>query len=162
MKIYESAVKKPITTVLVFVAIVLMGLFAYSRLAIDLLPEIETTQLTVMTSYGGASSSDIETNITEPLENALNAVEGLKKLTSKSQDNMSIITLEFEYGGNIDESASDIRDKLELVKGTLPDGSDNPIIFKFSTDMIPVIFYSVTADESLNALEKILDEEVAI
>ena len=161
MKIYESAVKKPITTILVFVAIVLMGLFAYSRLAIDLLPEIETTQLTVITSYGGASSSDIETNITEPLENALNAVEGLKKLTSKSQDNMSIITLEFEYGGNIDESASDIRDKLELVKGVLPEGSDNPIIFKFSTDMIPVIFYSVTANESLNALEKILDEEVA-
>ena len=161
MKIYETAVKKPITTVLVFVAIVLMGLFAYSRLAIDLLPEIETTRLTVMTSYAGASSDDIETNITEPLENALNAVEGLKKITSKSQDNMSIITLEFEYDGNIDESASDIRDKLELVKRVLPDGSDNPIIFKFSTDMIPVIFYSVTADESLNALEKILEEQVA-
>ncbi len=77
MKIYETAVKKPITTILVFVAIVLMGLFAYSRLAIDLLPEIETNQLTVMTSYAGASSSDIETNITEPLENTLNAVEGL-------------------------------------------------------------------------------------
>lgn len=161
MKIYESAVKKPITTVLVFVAIVLLGLFAYSRLAIDLLPEIETNQLTVMTSYGGASSSDIETNITEPLENALNAVEGLKKITSKSQDNISIITLEFEYGGNIDESTSDIRDKIELVKSALPDGADNPIIFKFSTDMIPVIFYSVTARESINALEKILDEQVA-
>ena len=161
MKIYESAVKKPITTILVFVAIVLMGLFAYSRLAIDLLPEIETNQLTVMTSYAGASSSDIETNITEPLENALNAVEGLKKISSKSQDNISIITLEFEYGGNIDESASDIRDKLELVKAALPDGSDNPIIFKFSTDMIPVVFYSVTAKESINALEKILDEQVA-
>ena len=161
MKIYETAVKKPITTILVFVAIVLMGLFAYSRLAIDLLPEIETNQLTVMTSYAGASSSDIETNITEPLENTLNAVEGLKKISSKSQDNISIITLEFEYGGNIDEAASDIRDKLELVKATLPDGSDNPIIFKFSTDMIPVVFYSVTARESINALEKILDEQVA-
>ncbi|MDD2476794.1 MAG: efflux RND transporter permease subunit, partial [Dysgonamonadaceae bacterium] len=125
------------------------------------LPEIETNQLTVMTSYGGASSSDIETNITEPLENALNAVEGLKKITSKSQDNISIITLEFEYGGNIDESTSDIRDKLELVKSALPDGADNPIIFKFSIDMIPVIFYSVTAKESINALEKILDEQVA-
>ncbi len=161
MKIYETAVKKPITTILVFVAIVLMGLFAYSRLAIDLLPEIETNQLTVMTSYAGASSSDIETNITEPLENTLNAVEGLKKISSKSQDNISIITLEFEYGGNIDEAASDIRDKLELVKAALPDGSDNPIIFKFSTDMIPVVFYSVTAKESINALEKILDEQVA-
>ena len=161
MKIYETAVKKPITTILVFVAIVLMGLFAYSRLAIDLLPEIETNQLTVMTSYAGASSSDIETNITEPLENTLNAVEGLKKISSKSQDNLSIITLEFEYGGNIDEAASDIRDKLELVKAALPEGSDNPIIFKFSTDMIPVVFYSVTARESINALEKILDEQVA-
>ncbi|HUI32383.1 MAG: efflux RND transporter permease subunit [Dysgonamonadaceae bacterium] len=161
MKIYESAVKKPITTILVFVAIVLMGLFAYSRLAIDLLPEIETNQLTVMTAYAGASSSDIETNITEPLENALNAVEGLKKISSKSQDNISIITLEFTYGDDIDESASDIRDKLELVKAALPDGADNPVIFKFSTDMIPVIFYSVTAKESINALEKILDEQVA-
>ncbi len=161
MKIYESAVKKPITTILVFVAIVLMGLFAYSRLAIDLLPRIETNQLTVMTSYAGASSSDIETNITEPLENVLNSLEGLKKLTSKSRDNMSVITLEFEYGTDVDESASDIRDKLEFVKSSLPDGSDNPIIFKFSTDMIPVLFYSASAKESINALEKILDEQVA-
>ena len=161
MKIYETAVRKPITTILVFVAIVLMGLFAYSRLAIDLLPRIETNQLTVMTSYGGASSSDIETNITEPLENVLNSLEGLKKLTSKSRDNMSVITLEFEYGTNVDESASDIRDKLEMVKSQLPDGSDNPIIFKFSVDMIPVLFYSASATESINALEKILDEQVA-
>lgn len=161
MKIYEAAVKKPITTILVFVGIVLMGLFAYSRLAIDLLPRIETNQLTVMTSYAGASSSDIETNITEPLENILNSLEGLKKLTSKSRDNMSVITLEFEYGTNVDESASDIRDKLEMVKSQLPDGSDNPIIFKFSVDMIPVLFYSASATESINALEKILDEQVA-
>ena len=161
MKIYATAVKKPITTILVFVAIVLMGLFAYSRLAIDLLPRIETNQLTVMTSYAGASSSDIETNITEPLENQLNSLEGLKKLKSKSRDNMSVITLEFEYGTDVDESANDIRDKLEFVKATLPDGADNPIIFKFSTDMIPVLFYSATAKESLNALEKILDEQVA-
>ena len=161
MKIYESAVKKPITTILVFVAIVLMGLFAYSRLAIDLLPRIETNQLTILTSYAGASSSDIETNITEPLENVLNSVEGLKKLTSKSRDNMSVITLEFEYGTDVDDSANDIRDKLEFVKAGLPDGADNPIIFKFSTDMIPVLYYSASAKESINALEKILDEQVA-
>ena len=104
MSIYESAVKKPITTILVFVAIVLMGLYSYSRLAIDLLPEIEANMLTVLTSYGGASSSDIEINITEPLENSLNAVEGLKKISSKSQDNISIITLEFNYGEDIDEA----------------------------------------------------------
>ena len=161
MKIYESAVKKPITTILVFVAIVLMGVFAYTRLAVDIFPRIEPTQLMVMTSYGGASSSDIETNITEPLENVLNAVENLKKLTSKSRDNMSVITLEFEYGTDINESANDIRDKLEFVKAQLPDGSDNPIIFKFSVDMIPVLVYSATAKESVNALEKILEEQVA-
>ena len=161
MSIYESAVKKPITTILVFVAIVLMGLYSYSRLAIDLLPEIEANMLTVLTSYGGASSSDIEINITEPLENSLNAVEGLKKISSKSQDNISIITLEFNYGEDIDEAANDVRDKLEIVSSFLPDGADNPIIFKFSTDMIPVIFYSVTAKESINALEKILEEQVA-
>ncbi len=161
MSLYQTAVKKPITTALIFVGIVIFGLFSYSRLPIDLFPDIETNMLTVITAYPGASASDIETNVTRPMENTLNSAESLKKLTSQSKDNMSIVTLEFDYGTNIDIATNDVRDKIEMVRSSLPDEVSNPIIFKFSMDMIPVVIYSATAEESVNALYKILDDKIA-
>ncbi len=161
MKIYETAVKKPVTTALIFVGIIVFGLFSYSRLAIDLMPDIETNMLTVVTTYTGASANDIETNVTRPLEDVLNSCENLKKITSQSKDNISLVTLEFNYGTDIDVATSDVRDKLDMVKSALPDNVGNPIIFKFSMDMIPVVIYSATANESVNALYKILDDKIA-
>lgn len=161
MSLYESAVKKPITTALIFVAVVIIGLFAFTRLPIDLFPNIETNQLTVIIAYPGASASDVETNVTRPLENSLNTAENLKKLTSQSRDNMSLVTLEFNYGTDINIATNDVRDKIDAVKSTLPDEISTPIIFKFSMDMIPVVIYSATAKESVNGLYKILDEKVA-
>jgi HAE1 family hydrophobic/amphiphilic exporter-1 len=136
-------------------------MFSFSRLPIDLFPNIETNQLTVITAYAGASASDIETNVTRPMENTLNTVENLKKLTSQSKDNMSMVTLEFNYGTDINLATNDVRDKIDMVKSQLPDDVSNPIIFKFSTDMIPVVIYTATAKESVNGLYKILDEKVA-
>lgn len=160
MRIYETAVKKPISTLLIFIGIMVVGLFSYTRLAVDLYPDIEMNQITVITNYRGASASDVETNVTRPLENMLNTVDDLKKLSSKSKENISLVTLEFEYGTDINVATSDVRDKIDMVKGALPDGVDQPIIFKLSTDMIPVIILSATATESVNALYKILDEKV--
>jgi len=114
----------------------------------------------VMTSYPGASAQDIEQNVTRPLENALNAVNDLKHITSKSRENISVITLEFEYGKDIDVLTNDVRDKLDMVKSQLPDNSETPIIFKFSTDMIPIVLLSVEANESMPGLYKILDDAV--
>ena len=103
MKIYESAVRKPISTVLLFVGVMVMGLFSLSHLAVDQYPEIEIPQISVITMYPGANAAEIETNITRVLEDNLNTVSNLKKLTSKSQDNVSMITVEFEYGSDLDE-----------------------------------------------------------
>ncbi|MFA6770081.1 MAG: efflux RND transporter permease subunit, partial [Bacteroidales bacterium] len=103
MKIYESAVKKPVTTSLFFVAIVVLGLFSFSKLSVDLYPEIELNAVTVMTTYSGASATDIEQNVTKRLETALSTVSDLKKVTSTSKDNISLITVEFEYGTDMDE-----------------------------------------------------------
>lgn len=161
MSIYESSVKKPITTVLIFVAVVILGLFSLNKLPIDLYPNIETNTIMVLTSYNGASATDIETNVTRPLENSLNAVANLKELTSSSRENRSIITMEFDYGQDLEALTNDVRDKLDMVSSFLPEGATDPIIFKFSTDMIPVIMLSATADQSLPALYKILDENVA-
>ncbi|MDO9634332.1 MAG: efflux RND transporter permease subunit, partial [Paludibacter sp.] len=161
MSIYESSVKKPVMTALVFVAVMVLGLFSLNKLPIDLLPNIETNTIMVLTTYDGASAADVETNITRPLENSLNTVANLKKLTSSSRENRSIITLEFDFGLDIEALTNDVRSKLDMVKSFLPDGTTEPIIFKFSTDMIPVMMISATADQSLPALYKILEENVA-
>ena len=160
MSIYESAVKKPIMTSLCFLAIALFGLFSFSKLPIDLMPDIETNTIMVFTYYNGASAEDIENNVSRPLENTLNSVEHLKHITSNSRENVSVITLEFEFGYDIDDLTNDVRDKLDMVASSLPDDANNPIIFKFSTDMIPIMMLSVKADESQAALYKILDDNV--
>ena len=160
MSLYEGAVKKPIMTSLCFLAVVIFGLFSLSKLPIDLYPDIDTNTIMVMTAYPGASASDIENNVTRPLENTLNAVSNLKHITSRSSENMSLITLEFEFGNDIDVLTNDVRDKLDMVSSQLPDDVENPIIFKFSTDMIPIVLLSVQANESQAALYKILDDRV--
>ena len=160
MSLYEGAVKKPIMTSLCFLAVVIFGLFSLSKLPIDLYPDIDTNTIMVMTAYPGASASDIENNVTRPLENVLNSVSDLKHITSRSSENMSLITLEFEFGNDIDVLTNDVRDKLDMVSSELPDDVENPIIFKFSTDMIPIVLLSVQANESQSSVYKILDDRV--
>ena len=160
MSLYQTAVKKPITTALIFVAVAIFGLFSLVNIPIDLIPEIETNTIMVMTTYQGANASDIENNVSKPLENVLNSVSNLKHISSSSRENVSIVTLEFEYGIDIDEATNDVRDKLELVKQMLPDNVDNPMIFKFGADAIPILMLSVTAEESTPGLYKILDDIV--
>lgn len=161
MSLYEGSVKRPIMTSLIFLAVVIFGLFSLQKLPIDLYPDIETNTLMVMTAYPGASAADVENNVSRPMENVLNTVSNLKHITSDSRENISVITLEFEFGENIDVLTNDVRDKLEMVKSSLPDEAESPIIFKFSTDMIPICLLSVQADQSLPALYKILDDGVA-
>ena len=161
MTLYEGAVKRPIMTSLCFAAVIIFGIFSLIKLPIDLYPDIDTNTIMVMTYYNGASANDIENNVTRPLENTLNSVEHLKHITSNSRENVSVITLQFEYGYDIDALTNNVRDKLDMVSSALPDDAQQPILFKFSTDMIPIMLLSVQAEESQKALYKILDDGVA-
>lgn len=160
MSIYKSAVQKPITTLMVFVALVIFGIFSLTKLPVDLYPELEFPAITVMTIYPGANSSEIETNVTKPIEQTLNTLDNLKEITSVSRDNMSIVTLEFEWETNLDEGANDVRNALELIKNNLPDDIDSPVIFKFNSSLMPILFYAITADQSYEGIEKIIEDKV--
>ncbi len=160
MSIYKSAIEKPVTTALIFVAVIVIGLFSLSRLPIDQFPEMDPPFITVMTTYAGASASEIETNVTKIIENSLTSVDGLKELTSSSRDNMSVVSLELEWGTDRDEAANDIRSYIDMIKSNLPDGCSSPVMFKLNSSLMPIIQYSVTADESYPGLEKILNDEV--
>ena len=161
MNIYKTAVHNPISTILFFCAIAVLGVFSLMRLSVDLLPHIETTQIMVITAYPGASAIDIEENVTKPLENSLNSVDDLKHIMSDSRENISVVTLEFEYGTDIEVATANIRDKLDMAINSLPDDVDTPIIFKFSTDDIPIMMMSVRAKESWSGLYKIIDDMVS-
>jgi HAE1 family hydrophobic/amphiphilic exporter-1 len=160
MSIFKSAVQKPITTAMVFVAVVVMGVFSVIQLPIDLYPEIEPPYISVMTTYAGASAADIEVNVTKLIEDRLASVDKLKEITSSSYDNMSVVNLEFQWEANLDVAVSDVRNALDWVLDALPDDADRPSVFKFNTSMMPILFYSVTADNSYSGLERILDEKV--
>ena len=140
MKIYESAVRKPISTALIFIGVIVFGLFSVTKLGVDQYPEIDVPYISVITMYPGGNAEDIETNITRVLEDQLNSVDNLDKITSKSSDNVSMVTLEFEYGNDIDVLTNDVRDKLDMVESALPEAAENPIIFKFSTSLTIVTY----------------------
>ena len=160
MSIYSTSVKRPVTTILIFVALIVMGLYSLTQLPIDLYPEIELPFIGVVTTYSGASASDIETNVTRPVEDALNSVSNLKEITSTSSDGLSVIFMNFEYGTNLDEASNDIRSNLSFIENFLPEDAENPTIMKFNSSMMPIIFYAITAKESYRGLEKILDEKI--
>jgi len=160
MSIYSASVKRPVTTILIFVALIVMGLYSLTQLPIDLYPEMELPFIGVVTTYGGASASDIETNVTRPVEDALNSVSNLKEITSTSSDGLSVIFMNFEYGTNLDEASNDIRSNLGFIDRILPEDAESPMIMKFNSSMMPIIFYAVTAKESYRGLEKILDEKL--
>ena len=160
MSIYKSSINSPITTALIFVAVMILGVFSYMRLPIDQFPEMEPPYISVMTTYAGANSSEIETNVSKLLENSLNSVEGLKEITSTSKDNLSLVTLEFEWGYDLDEAVNDIRSSIDMIYDNLPDGVSRPLIFKFNTSSMPIMQYAITADKSYPGLEKILEDQV--
>ena len=160
MAIYKTAIKNPVTTLLVFVAVMIIGLFCFVQLPVDQFPEMDPPYVMVMTTYPGASASEIETNVSKIMENSLTSVDNLKYINSTSKDNVSLVELELEWGCDITEAVNDVRSFCDMAKNQLPDGCSSPMVFKFSSSTMPICQYSITADESYPALDKILNDVV--
>ncbi|MDP3042358.1 MAG: efflux RND transporter permease subunit [Candidatus Omnitrophota bacterium] len=163
MSLPEFGVKKPVTNLMIFLAIIIIALYSLSRLGIDMMPEIEPPSITVISTYPGAGSEDVEVNVTEELENQLGTTPGLEKITSNSSEGSSLITLKFVWGTNLDEASNDVRDRIELAKRFLPnipDEMDNPFIFKFNTANIPIIYFGITAQQTYPDLYDLVDKRI--
>lgn len=163
MKLPEIGVKRPVLTAMFFIATLVFGLYSLRLIPIDLLPKIEAPVLTVLTTYPGSSADDIEIKVTRIIEKSLASVPNLKKITSISRENISVVTLEFDWGTDLDEAANDCRSSLEFAKVQLPDGVESPKIFKFSTEQFPVIVAGVTAPGNIDYREfkDFVDDNIA-
>lgn len=164
MILSEFGVKRPVTNLMIFLAIIIVSLYSMSRLGIDMMPTIESPAISVVTSYPGASPEDVEIKVTEPLENQLAITPGIEKVTSRSMEGISVITLQFKWGTNTDEASNDVRDRIDHAKPSLPDIPDeisSPFIFKFNTANIPIVVIGAQADRSYPDLYDIMDKRIA-
>ena len=160
MSIFATAVNKPISTLMIFTAVLVLGIASYLNLPVDQYPKMDPPYITVMATYPGANATDIEENVTKILEDQLNSVDDLKEITSTSYDNLSVISLEFEWEVNLDEASNDVRDAVDKSMQNLPDDIDRPTIMRFNTSMMPILIYAVTAKESYSGLDKIIEDKL--
>ena len=161
MKLPELGVQKPVTTLMFFLAVFMLGSVMVTQLPVDLMPEIERPTVTVVTTWEGVSTEDVETMVTKVVERALGTVNGLEEMTSATIEGISSVTCEFAWGTNLDEASNDIRSNLERIRKVLPDDADAPVLRKFNTSQIPIQFYGITCEESIENLEELANNEIA-
>lgn len=146
MFITDISIKRPLAIAMVFLALILFGAIAVTKLPVNFLPNITFPMMVVSTNYPGAGPEEIETEITEGLERAVGSASNLRSITSTTSENSSMIMLEFEWGTDIDAAANDVRDKLSLVMPYLPDDANDPLIFKFDVSQQPVVMYNLLGE----------------
>jgi len=160
MKIPEFSVNRKVTTAMLAMILIVLGLLAFTRLGLDFFPDIEFPTVSVVTTYTGASSEDIENTITRPMEQIINSVSRVKKVTSTTLEGASIIMVEFEWGTNLDFAAQDIRDQIGLYQNFMPEEASDPLVVKFNLGQMPIIFGGITAKMPTYELKELIEDEV--
>jgi len=160
MNLSEFGVRRPITTLVIFIIVLILGGISFSMLSIDLFPDITPPVATILTTYEGAGAEDVEKKVTEIIEGAVSTVPNIKGVTSQSQEGVSVVTLEFKWGSNMDTALSDIRGALDFVISSLPDGVERPSVFKFDISMMPILYLSINAEQNLNQMRTIVENDL--
>lgn len=161
MNLSEFSVKRPIALFMLFIGIAIFGVIGLAKLPVDLMPSFEFPMVSVITYYLGAGSEDIETNVTETIEDALSTISGVEHVDSVSQNNLSVVSVQFAFGTDLSEAASDIREQLDALKDHLPKDIEPPVLVKMSSASIPILVMGATAQESYPGLRHIMKNQIA-
>jgi len=159
MSLSSISIKRPITTFMIFIAVLIIGGVSSTRLAIDLLPDITYPIVAVMTNYSGAGPADVEKMVTKTIERGIATVNNIKEINSTSYNGGSLVLAKFEWGTNMDEAASDVRERISLVKRALPDDAEEPLIVKFDPSLMPIMVLNLSG-EDLVKLRHLAEEEI--
>ncbi len=143
MSAASFSIKRPVATTMLLAFMVVMGLFAYLQIPVDLFPRVEMPTITVMTVYPGASPEEIESLVTDPIEETVSSISGIDTLTSNSLEGVSQVIIQFENEVDQDVAAQDVRSKLDLILSDLPTEAESPIILKLDINATAVVELAV-------------------
>jgi len=161
MSIPRTAIQRPVTMFMLSAVIILLGSISLMRLPVDLMPDVSFPSLTVRVGYAGVGPLEIEELVTRPLEQAMSAVSGLERLESTSAEGSSRVTLNFAWGTDLNEAADDVRNRLDRVRGRLPEEADAPIMFKFDANTFPIMGVGVEGDFDRVALREMAEHDLS-
>ncbi|MEN1760007.1 efflux RND transporter permease subunit [Anoxynatronum sibiricum] len=160
MKLSALAVKRPVTTFMLMLVAVILGIVSTSLLPVDLYPEIDVPVSVVTVSYSGAAPEEIENLITIPLEQTLATVSGLSSIESYTSDGSSTVVVLFEYGTNMDIAALEMREKVDLIRGFLPEDASDPMVLKIDPNAFPIMQVGVSGNMEFTQLQRIAEDEM--
>jgi HAE1 family hydrophobic/amphiphilic exporter-1 len=160
MGLPNTSTSRPITFLMLYIGIVVLGVVSVSNINIDLYPDIDFPTVSIVTTYEGVSPEDIETLITKPIEEAVAAVEDVEEVSSSSREGLSFVMVRFKWGKEMDIASLDVREVVDFVEPLLPEDADAPFIFKFSTSAMPVLFLGVGGDYSLAELRTLSEDQI--
>jgi HAE1 family hydrophobic/amphiphilic exporter-1 len=153
-------IRRPVLTTVIYIIIILVGLFSLWRLPIDLMPEITNPVATVITNYGNAGPQEMEELITRPLESSLAGIQGIEEISSTSSEGVSRIRVRFVWGTNLDEAVNDIRDRIDRTLNRLPDDVERPFIRKFDVSSFPIMMLGVSSELDPIEVRQLIDDQV--
>jgi HAE1 family hydrophobic/amphiphilic exporter-1 len=160
MNIPEFSVHRKVTVLMMILIVILFGVISFFNLGLDLMPELEFPIVSVVTTYEGVASEDIETLITRPIESVVSTIKHVKTVSSFSHEGLSAVMIQLEWGTNLDFAAQDVREKVALAEDYIPEDADRPLIMKLNVTDWPVIYFGVTGLEDTRTLRKYLDDNV--
>ncbi|MBN2565277.1 MAG: efflux RND transporter permease subunit [Candidatus Eisenbacteria bacterium] len=158
MFLSNASLKRPVAMTTAILALLVLGAFSYLRLGLDFLPKVDFPYVTVVTVYQGAGPREIETLVTEKIEDAVSSIDGVKHIRSTSMEDISQVFIEFEFGVDVDIAAIDVREKVDEIKADLPDDADPPKILKFDVNAAPIANLALYGDRPLNELWEFADD----
>lgn len=159
MNLPNFSVSRPVTILMLFIGLILIGLISYQNLGLDLLPDLSFPMSAIIVSYSGVAPQEIENMITIPLEEAVGTIQGVKKISSYSREGNSLVLMEFNWGTDMDVSAMNIREKIDQIKGFLPDDASDPMVIKFDPALMPILVLGMGSEErDLQKLQKYAED----
>ena len=147
MNLPNFSVSRPVTILMLFIGLILIGLISYQNLGLDLLPDLSFPMSAIIVSYSGVAPQEIENMITIPLEEAVGTIQGVKKISSYSREGSSVVLMEFNWGTDMDVTALNIREKIDQVKGFLPGDASDPMVIKFDPSLMPILVLGMSSEE---------------
>ncbi len=161
MNLPKLSVTRRVTISMLVLIIMLFGFISFKKLGLDMMPELEFPILTISTAYEGAAAEDIEQLITRPIEQAVSTIKGVDKINSTSSEGLSVVTVSFEWGTNLDFAGQDIRENISRMRRFMPDGMDDPMVMKMDFAAFPIMLMGVSGMENTKELKSYLDNTLA-